>query len=78
MNIRGSLPPLKILALHLLVRGPMTFVPDVGWVSEASGQTFNSHTAAFLMSRGFAYRDGGRLLATRDASLMERHMEVQP
>ena len=69
MNTRGSLPPLKLAALLSLVRGPLTFIPDVGWRSEYTRQVFNSHTAWYVRFRGWAQlsKDGAQLLPTKAA-----------
>jgi hypothetical protein len=74
------LPPTKAACMSALVRGPILGSWNGLWISEATGQEFNTHTVAWIVSQGWARFNAERTEArvTTAGREFERTMEVSP
>lgn len=74
------LPPTKAACLTAMTRAPLVGVWNGSWTSEATGQEWNSHTPAWLVSKGWAAfnRERTEATITRAGRQFEQFMEVSP
>ena len=74
------LPPTKATCLSSLARAPVSGVWNGPWASSATGHVWNTHTIAWLVSKGWATFNPDRTEATitRAGRQYELTMEVSP
>lgn len=72
------LPPAKAACLSALVRAPLFGSWNGTWVSEATGEQWNTHSIAWLVSQEWAYFNTDRTEAriTIAGRMHEKTMEV--
>ena len=74
------LPPTKAACLTAMTRAPISGVWNGSWTSAATGQAWNTHTIAWLVSQGWAAftRERTEATITRAGRQFEQFMEVSP